>query len=71
MDLFLLDLLIRRKGLNRYKMSQLMHMPHSTFRDKMEGRSEFKASEIRKIRMILSLDNDTMCKILFSDGDYI
>ena len=65
MDLKLLQQIIKDQGLNYYKMGRLMRMSHTGFRKKLIGESEFKVSEIVRLKKVLNLDDATILKILF------
>jgi len=56
-------------GYSSYKMAKLMGLSHTAFYNKITGKYEFKAYEIRKLKKILNIDDRTMLIILFGESE--
>jgi len=67
MDLNKLNKIIRSQGLNNLKMSQLCKISHTAFRNKIVGEREFKASELKRMKQVLDINDATMCDIIFGE----
>lgn len=57
---------IIRAGLSIPEISKEVGLNKKTFYEKLTGKTEFKASEIRKIANILNLSDEQMISIFFA-----
>lgn len=69
MNLGLLRQIIKDQDLNYYKMSRLMRISHTGVRKKLLGESEFKASEIARLKKVLDLDDATFLQIILTNDE--
>lgn len=59
---------IAESGLNQEQIAEMLGVSLCTFNYKLNGTSEFKASEIKKLSELLHLDADKVMKIFFADN---
>lgn len=59
---------IAESGLNQEQIAEMLGVSLSTFNYKLNGVSEFKASEIKKLAELLKMKDETMVKIFFADN---
>lgn len=59
---------IAESGLNQEQIAKMLGVSLCTFNYKLNGVSEFKASEIKKLTELLKLKNETMMQIFFADN---
>lgn len=59
---------ITESGLNQEQIAKMLGVSLCTFNYKLNGVSEFKASEIKKLAELLKLENETMMLIFFADN---
>lgn len=59
---------IAESGLNQEQIAEMLGVSLCTFNYKLNGTSEFKASEIKKLAELLKMENETMVKIFFADN---
>ena len=64
----LLAYIIKKKGFTKDKMASLLGLSRQGFYNKLGGVKEFKASEIKKLALILKLTNSQKNLIFFSDS---
>lgn len=56
---------IVESGFNQEQIAEMLEMTNATFNYKVNGKSEFKASEIKKLCEILSLTESDCMTIFF------
>lgn len=54
---------IAESGMNQEQIAKMLGVSLSTFNYKLNGVSEFKASEIKKLAELLKMKDETMVKI--------
>ena len=59
---------IAESGMNQEQIAKMLGVSLCTFNYKLNGTSEFKASEIKKLAELLHLDADKVMKIFFADN---
>ena len=59
---------IAESGMNQEQIAKMLGVSLCTFNYKLNGISEFKASEIKKLAELLKMENETMVKIFFADN---
>ncbi len=59
---------IAESGLNQEQIAEMLGVSLCTLNYKLNGTSEFKASEIKKLAELLHLDADKVMKIFFADN---
>lgn len=59
---------IAESGLNQEQIAEMLGVSLCTLNYKLNGTSEFKASEIKKLAELLKMENETMVKIFFADN---
>lgn len=59
---------IVESGFNQEQIAEMLEMTNATFNYKVNGKSEFKASEIKKLCEILSLTESDCMTIFFADA---
>lgn len=59
---------IAESGLNQEQIAKMLGVSLCTFNYKLNGVSEFKASEIKKLSELLKMKNETMMQIFFADN---
>ncbi len=59
---------IAESGMNQEQIAKMLGVSLSTFNYKLNGVSEFKASEIKKLAELLKMKDETMVKIFFADN---
>lgn len=59
---------IAESGMNQEQIAKMLGVSLCTFNYKLNGTSEFKASEIKKLAELLKMENETMVKIFFADN---
>lgn len=68
-DTKLLKQVINESGLKRYFLAEQLGLTYPGLQNKIHNKSEFKASEIKKISEILSIDNELRERIFFEGGN--
>ena len=63
----LLESRMVEKGISRYELSQELGVDYRTFDNKLHGVTEFKASEIAKIKKKLDLNSVAVDNIFFAE----
>lgn len=63
-----LKVAIAESGLNQEQIAEMLGVSLCTLNYKLNGTSEFKASEIKKLAELLHLDADKVMKIFFADN---
>lgn len=58
---------IAERGLNQEQIAEMLGVSLCTFNYKLNGTSEFKASEIKKLMELLHLNSDKVMLIFFAD----
>ncbi len=58
--------LIKSKGVSRAFLARHLHLTQTTFRHKLNGEVEFKASEMAKLRDFFEMDQNEFMTIFFS-----
>ena len=58
---------ITENGLNQEQVAKMLGLSLNTFNYKVNNRYEFKASEIKKLIVLLHLSCDDVMKIFFTD----
>lgn len=58
---------IAESGLNQEQIAEMLGVSLCTFNYKLNGTSEFKASEIKKLMELLHLNSDKVMLIFFAD----
>lgn len=56
---------IAESGMNQEQIAKMLGVSLCTFNYKLNGVSEFKVSEIKKLAELLKMENETMVKIFF------
>ena len=59
---------IAESGMNQEQIAKMLGVSLCTFNYKLNGTSEFKVSEIKKLAELLKMENETMVKIFFADN---
>lgn len=59
---------IAESGMNQKQIAKMLGVSLCTFNYKLNGVSEFKVSEIKKLAELLKMENETMVKIFFADN---
>lgn len=59
---------IAESGLNQEQIAEMLGVSLCTFNYKLNGTSEFKASEIKKLMELLHLNSDKVMLIFFADA---
>ena len=57
--------IIHNKNLSIKHVSKLLNISRESFYKKLDGRSEFKMSELKKLKEILDLDVESWFEIFF------
>jgi predicted transcriptional regulator len=65
MDVKELRYQIARSGLTAGKLAEMLSIARETFYKRMNGKLEWKLSEVQKIREILELNDETTRQIFF------
>ena len=65
-DTLELELAITRAGITKRDISKILETSEACLYKKINNRSEFKASEIEKLKKVLSLSEKERNKIFFS-----
>ncbi len=58
---------IAESGMNQEQIAKMLGVSLCTFNYKLNGVSEFKASEIKKLSELLCLNSDKVMQIFFTD----
>lgn len=60
-----LEIKIRASGLRKEFIAEKMELSRYTLLNKLQGKTEFKASEITKLAQLLNLSNEDRDRIFF------
>lgn len=66
-DLEKLRKVIENSGLRFNYIAKNLNLSRETLYHKLDGKTEFKVSEVNKLTKILNMDNDTRNSIFFGD----
>lgn len=62
---FFLEYMIKEKGFNNSDIAKALGICDSSFYKKRTGANEFTNDELKKLKSLLNLDNDTFIKLFF------
>ena len=66
LDTYELEKVIRQNGFTKKQIAEYLNLSEQRFLNKMQGKSEFKHSEISKLIKKLSISTDKVTAIFFN-----